>query len=123
MPFMSDDFAGSLAWLRHNKVMPSRLDAPDMPRRAAAAQKAIASSSRLTAIRFLLNRPSSSRPEIVAATGMSPATARIALLELEELGYVSVDIDGPRNGRSIRYSANRAALTDDLSALFAWTLR
>lgn len=123
MSIIGDDLADSFARLGHNKGMPSRLDAPDMPSRAAAAHKAIASSSRLTTIRFLLDRPGSSRPEIVTATGMSAATARIALLDLEELGYVSVNIDGPRNGRSIRYSANRAALTDDLSALFAWTLR
>jgi DNA-binding transcriptional ArsR family regulator len=94
-----------------------------MPPGAASAQTALSGVSRLVTFRHLLDVGAASRAEIVRATGMSAATVRSALLELEDLGYVHVDADGPRNGRTVRYSPNRATFTDDLAALLAWTLR
>ncbi|MEA9986083.1 hypothetical protein [Subtercola sp. RTI3] len=109
--------------LGHNIEMPSRLNSPDMPPGAAAAHKAVSSSSRLATIRYLFDFPGARRSDIVSATGMSAAAARTALIELEEFGYVTADVGVPRNGRNVRYTVNRAALTDDLTAFVAWTLR
>jgi DNA-binding transcriptional ArsR family regulator len=74
-------------------------------------------------LRFLLDNPDSSRTSIVSGTGVSQGSASVALRELEELGYVTADIEGPRKGRSVRYVANRGVLTDDLTAFMAWMLR
>ncbi len=123
MPNTVDNLAISLECLGHNKEMPSRLRPLDMPERPAMALKALTGISRLATIRFLLDHPDSPRSEIIQATGMSAAGARIALMDLEEFGYVTASIAGPRSGRNVRYSANRATITDDLCALLAWTIR
>lgn len=127
MTEQSDDLSTILdtsrALLGHNGGMPARRDAPQMPDRAAAAHQAIAGTTRMTTLRYLLDHPASTRPQIADATGMSTASARVALVDLEGLGYVTADVEGPRNGRTVRYSANRSALTDDLTSFVAWMLR
>lgn len=53
-----------------------------------------------------------------------PSTARGTLRELETLEYIVAGIEGEdRNGRSVRYTARRDILTDDLTAFVAWMLR
>lgn len=94
-----------------------------MPSRITAIQKAIASTSRLETLRFLLQVGSATKTELVSATGMSLAAARDAVDELEQLGYVLPDIPRPHDGRLVHYSARRDTITDDLAALVAWTLR
>lgn len=117
------DILTAAAALGQNGAMPSRLELADVPPRAAAAHKAISGHARMTVLRFLLDNPGSSRPGIVAGTGVSQGSASVALRELEELGYVTADVEAPRKGRSVRYSANRGVLTDDLTAFVAWMLR
>jgi DNA-binding MarR family transcriptional regulator len=103
--------------------MPSRRPTPDMPERAAAAHHAISGNGRLAALRWLLANPDSTRSEIVAGAGLTSSTAQAVLLALEELDYVQ--INGPtesRQGRVIRYSADRSRITKDLHELVAWTI-
>ena len=108
----------------HNGGMPSRRDSPDMPPRAAAVHQAVSGTSRLITLRFLLENPGATRTHLVEETGLTPSTARVTLRELETLGYIVADIEGEnRNGRSVRYSARRDVLTDDLTAFVAWLLR
>ena len=109
--------------LGHNGGMPKRLALADLPPRAAAAREAIAGHARVSVLRFLLDHPGSKRPEIVAGTGVSAGGVRSALSELEALGYVDGDVEAPRRGQRIRYTVNRHALTDDLTAFMAWMLR
>ena len=47
----------------------------------------------------------------------------IALTDLEEAGYVTADVEGQRNGRTVRYSADRGKFVDDLSLLWSWMVR
>lgn len=103
--------------------MPKRVDLAGMPVRAAAAHEAVSGHARLGVLRYLLDHPGSKRPEIVSGTGVSAGGVRAALAELESLGYVVGDIDAPRRGQRVRYTASRHALTDDLTALVAWILR
>lgn len=103
--------------------MPRRVDLAGMPVRAAAAHEAVSGHARLSVLRYLLDHPESKRPEIVAGTGVSAGGVRAALAELESLGYVVGDVEGPRQGQRIRYTVSRHALTDDLTALVAWILR
>lgn len=102
--------------------MPSRLNAPDMPDRAAAAHRAVSGNGRLRALRFLLDHPNSTRADLAEGAEMSTAAAQSVLIELEELGYVHANTDEPRNGRTIRYSADRARLTRDLHEFVGWTV-
>lgn len=102
--------------------MPSRLDTPEMPPRAAAAHRAISGNGRLRALRFLLDHPNSTRPEVAEGAAISTAAAQTVLADLEELGYVIADTPEPRNGRTIRYSADRPAITRDLHEFMIWTL-
>lgn len=118
-----NDMLTSALALGQNRRMPSRLELADLPPRAAAAQKAISGTARVSVLRYVLDHPGSSRPGIVAGTGVSLGSASVALRELEELGYVAADVEEPRKGRTVRYSANRGILTDDLTAFMAWMLR
>ena len=113
----------ALGRLGQDREVPARLDVPTMPERVAAAHKAISGTSRLRTLRFLLDSPGSTRTQISEGSGISTTSLQPTLLELEQLGYVSANIEGPRNGHTIRYTANRAAITDDLTAFVAWTLR
>lgn len=74
-------------------------------------------------LRFLLDNPQSTVTEIAEATNVSPASARVCLNDLESAGYVSADVEGHRNGRTVRYSAHRGLFVDDLSALWSWLVR
>ena len=109
--------------LGQNGGMPTRLELADLPPRAAAAREAISGHARVTVLRFLLDNPESSRPQVVEGTGVSAGGVRSALAELEQLGYIAGDVEAPRRGQRIRYTANRHALTDDLTAFVAWMLR
>ncbi|GAA1062028.1 MarR family transcriptional regulator [Agromyces bracchium] len=102
--------------------MPARVDLVDLPPRAAAARDAVAGHARVAVLRFLLDHPDSTRPAIVAGTGISSGGVRSALAELEQLGFVDADAAQPRRGQRVRYAANRRVLTDDLTAFVAWML-
>jgi DNA-binding transcriptional ArsR family regulator len=108
---------------RHNGAMPSRRDPTDMPERAEVAYRSISGSSRMMTLRFLLDHPRSTVAAIADATGVSPASARVSLTDLEEAGYVTADVEGQRNGRTVRYSADRGKFVDDLSLLWSWMVR
>lgn len=94
-----------------------------MPGRAAVAYRAISGTSRVLTLRFLLDHPDSTVAEIADATGVSPASARVCLTDLEAAGYVSADVEGQRNGHTVRYSAHRGTFVDDLSLLWSWMVR
>jgi len=94
-----------------------------MPSRAAAVHEAIAGTSRLITLRYLLEHVGATRTQLVESTGLTPSTARVVLRELEALGYVEADVTGDRNGKAVHYSARRDVLTDDLTAFVAWMLR
>lgn len=94
-----------------------------MPERAAAARDAIAAPVRLSTLHFLLRAPGSTRTQIAAGTDNDVSSVRAALVELEQLGFVTADVAEPRNGRTVRYSASRGAVTDDLVSFVAWMLR
>jgi predicted ArsR family transcriptional regulator len=94
-----------------------------MPERADVAYRAIAGTSRLIALRYLLRHPESSRATIAADTGLTSVTARAALTELEQLGYVKVDDESSsRQGRHLHYSVNESAFKGDFSRFVAWVL-
>lgn len=94
-----------------------------MPERASAAHHAISGNGRLSALRWLLAHPDSTRSEIVAGSGITASTAQAVLITLEELGYVRVNNpDEPRQGRMIRYTADRSRITKDLHEFVAWTI-
>ena len=103
--------------------MPSRRDPSDIPERAAVAYRAIAGSSRLIALRFLLDHPDSTVADVAEATGVSLASARVSLTDLEQAGYVRADVEGQRNGRTVRYSVDRGVFVDDLGMLWSWMVR
>lgn len=104
-----------------NGGMPSRLDSPAMPERARTAHQAIASTARMETVKFLFEHPGSTRAELVASTGVSTNAARVSLEQLEELGYVEADFPPEaRNGRTVRYTADREALSADLAVLVAY---
>lgn len=103
--------------------MPSRREPSEIPGRAAVAYRAIAGTSRLLTLRFLLDNPRSTVTEIAEATDVSPASARVSLSDLETAGYVVADVEGHRNGRTVRYSAKRGPFVDDLSQLWSWMVR
>lgn len=117
-----DTLSAALA-LGQNGGMPTRLELADLPPDASRAHQAIAGHARVAVLRYLLDNPAMSRPRIVEGTGVSAGGVRSALQELEALGYVLADVQAPRRGQRIRYTANRAALTDDLTAFVAWMLR
>ncbi len=89
-----------------------------MPPRVAAAHKAVNSTARLLVVRFLLANPEARRSEIADGTGITSASAYVALKELEELGYTA----HTGAARSTRWSIDRELLTRDLAEFVAWTL-
>jgi hypothetical protein len=105
-----------------NEGMPARVDASDIPEDASRARKVVDGTARILALKYLLGAPNSTRPEIADGAGISPAAAQEELLELERLGYVTVDVRGPRNGRLIHYTAVPEAIGQDLAALTRWLL-
>jgi hypothetical protein len=102
--------------------MPSRVSTSTVPDDASRARKGIDGTARMLVLRYLLNAPDSTRPQVAAGTGISAAAAGLALGDLEQLGYVKADLDGPRNGRLVRYAAVRGAVAQDLDALTSWLL-
>lgn len=94
-----------------------------MPERADVAYRAIAGTSRLIALRYLLQHPESSRASIAEATGLTSVTTRAALTELEQLGYVKVDEQtSSRQGKHLRYSVDQSAFRGDFSRFVEWVL-
>lgn len=123
MDNLGDRLEAAEALSRQNSGMPSRLDDPDMPERAAAAAQAVSGISRRVVLRYLLEHPGSSRTDLAQGTGLKSESVRSALKELESLEYVSGDVEGERRGRPVHYTARRDLLTDDLTAFVAWMLR
>jgi hypothetical protein len=93
-----------------------------IPEDAARARRVIDGTARVLALRFVLSAPGSTRSEVAVGAGMSVPAAQVALRELEELGYITTDIAGPRNGRRIRYTAVPGSVGQDLDALKSWLL-
>ncbi len=89
-----------------------------MPEAADRAFHALASRTRVEVLRALSSVPNLSRPEIVENTGLTPSSVRIALEELERLGYVEVSVPvGERHGRRVTYRAAIDRLRADQTAL------
>lgn len=104
--------------------MPRRPLIPELAGEAAAAHRAIQNESRLSCLRFLLSKGPALRTEISAATGLSVSTTIDALRELEALGYVIGNVEGPeRSGRHPVYVAQREKVTTELLAFVSWVLR
>jgi len=108
--------------VRQNVDMPSRVSASSIPDGASRARKGIDGTARTLVLRFLMGAPNSTQPEVVEHTGISPAAARLALGDLEQLGYVKADVERPRKGRHVKYAAVRGAFSEDLEALTSWLL-
>jgi hypothetical protein len=122
---MTSDEAGSLLRaldaLGQNGGMPASLShPPQMPEAALRAQRATAAPTRAVVLRYLIQNPASTATEIGAATGAK--AIHPALLELEQLGFVTGDIEGNRNGRKVRYTVDRVALRDALDAFTRWVM-
>jgi hypothetical protein len=108
--------------VRQNVDMPSRVSASSIPDGASRARKGIDGTARTLVLRFLMTTPNSTQPEVVQHTGISAAAARLALGDLEQLGYVKADVERPRRGRHVRYAAVRGTFSADLEALTSWLL-
>lgn len=108
---------------RHNGGMPRLVAASsDMPLNAARAQRAIAATTRLEVLHYLLNNPASTVNEIVIGSKLAKETVRAALEELEET-YVSGTVErGKRRGRHVTFTVDRSTLAQDLGALSAYLL-
>lgn len=103
--------------------MPRLITSPDLPERAAAAQRALATGARLEVIRFLTDRPDSAAGAIREGTGLNRDTLRHALEDLQESGFVTVDGGGEvRERHRLRYSVDRVALARAMSELYAYVL-
>lgn len=105
-----------------NGTMPSRRErAADMPTAADRAFHALSSRARVEVLRFLISNSDQARPEIAEATGLSAPTVRIALEDLERLGYLTASAaPGERHGRRVTYSASASKLAEDHQALAAY---
>jgi len=121
--FSDPTVPGDLTENRQNGGMPTRRAVPGMSERVADIHHAIGSATRVTVLRYVLENPQATRSALVEATGMAPAPARLALAALEERGYITADVDGDRVGKTVRYSANRAKVSEDASAFLGWLLR
>ena len=108
---------------RHNGEMPRLVAASsDMPPNAARAQRAIAATTRIEVLHYLLNHPGSTVNEIVVGSELAKETVRAALEDLEET-YVSGTVErGKRRGRHVTFSVDRSALAQDLGSLSAYLL-
>lgn len=62
----------------HDGFMPKRLPFPEMLETAVAAYLAISGTARLIVLMYLLDHPGSTRPAIMADTGISPNAATAA---------------------------------------------
>lgn len=109
---------------RHNGGMPKlKPAAPDMPQGAERAHRAIATTTRIEAIKYLLGAPDSAMAAIVAGTGLTRESVRSAIDELERLEYLHAsDAPGARRGRIVTYRVDRTRLAQDLGALNAYLL-
>jgi len=114
----------AMAAVGQDGQMPARIEIADLPPRADAARQVVSGPARLSTLRFVLDHSATTRPTIVAGLHISSESVAVALRELEQLGYISGSVDAPhRNGRSVRYTANREAFADDLALLVKWILR
>lgn len=93
-----------------------------MPLNAARAQRAIAATTRIEVLYFLLNHPDSTVSEIVEGSKLAKETVRAALEGLEET-YVSGTVErGKRRGHRVTFSVDRSMLAQDLGSLSAYLL-
>lgn len=103
--------------------MPRLFTSPELPERAAAAQRALATGPRLEVIRYLTDSPNSSAGMIREATRLNRNALRHVLEDLQEGGFVSADVDGEvRERHRLRYSVDRVALARAMSELYAYVL-
>lgn len=103
--------------------MPRLISSPDLPERAAHAQRALATGSRLEVIRFLTDHPDSQVKAIIEGTGLNRETLRHALEDLQETGFVTTDnAPDERHRRHLRYSVDRVALARAMTELYAYVL-
>lgn len=102
--------------------MPKRRErSADMPESADRAFHALSSRARVEVLRMLLSNPDQTRPQIVDGTGVGAPTVRLALEELERLGYLEVSAPpGERHGRRVTYSVLADKLRADHAALTAY---
>ena len=92
-----------------------------MPEEAARAREAFAATARIEALRYLAVHPASTRTEIAEGAELAVATTRAVLAQLEELGYVTGDVEaGHRTGKTVRYSLDRGKLVADAGHLLAY---
>ncbi|OAZ41443.1 hypothetical protein A9Z40_01840 [Microbacterium arborescens] len=69
-------------------------------------------------MRYLMSVPSATTPEVIEATGLSKATTRSAVREIEELGYLT--IERGRGTRPDRISMARESMRSDLEMLLRY---
>jgi DNA-binding transcriptional ArsR family regulator len=108
--------------LGQNGQMPARLPSPSgMPDDAARARTLMASVSRVDVMRFLNANGRSNISQILEGTDLKANTARKALGELEQLGFVTADIPvGARSGFVVHYEPNTKEITVALMAFTSW---
>lgn len=81
----------------------------------------MASVSRVDVMHFLNANGRSSIGQILESTHLKPATARKALGELEQLGFITADIPvGERSGFVVHYEPNTKEITVALMAFTSW---
>jgi DNA-binding MarR family transcriptional regulator len=101
--------------------MPTRLDKTPLPDGVRRLQSVMGSLSRLQTLRCVWTEPDVDRQGIIDATGMALPSVRLALVELEEMGYVTVDQPrGQRNGRRLRYTAAPDRMKNDVEETLRW---
>lgn len=83
---------------------------------ADAALCVLESPARRSALAFLIGHPESTRQDIIATLGTSPATLTRALGDLQSLGYVTATLGIDRTWPD-RFSADGAAFVNDLNLL------
>lgn len=105
-----------------NGSMPARRERhTDMPLGADRAFRALSSRARIEVMKALGLQQDQTRPQLAEATGLTPATVRSALEDLEDLSYVTVsEPPGSRHGRPVTYRVNRTVFQGDLADLAAY---
>lgn len=103
-------------------AMPKKSTAFSPTECAATAYRAIQGDVRLSVLRFLLERGTSTRADVAAATTIPSSTVQVAIRELVDAGYLITNVEGDRKGRLVEYTVDRTKLTADLFSLMGWLL-